>query len=41
MYKVHKLRLPKILTFGIQAEIILKSILFVDVENFCDIINLV
>lgn len=41
MDKVHKQELPKIHTFGIQAEIILKSLLFVDGENFCDIINVV
>lgn len=41
MDKMHKQALLKILTFGIQAEIILKTILFVDDENFCDIITLV
>lgn len=41
MYKMHKLRLPKIATFGIQAEIILSWVLFVDDNNFCDIITVV
>lgn len=41
MDKMHKQALFKIPTFGIQAEIILKMILFVDDENFCDIITLV
>ncbi len=38
---MHKHSLSKNLTFGIQAEIILKSILFVDDEKFCDIITVV
>ncbi len=38
---MHKPRVCQKATFGIQAEIILKSVLFVDDENFCDIINLV